>query len=549
MNLHHTHKKWVNTSLAVSLSAGLLAACGSGEEAKPASSPAAGSPAAGSAAPGASGAAATAWTPITISYWVPMDPNTARSLKTYNDSLFFQELEKRTQVKVNFQHTSTTTEKEQFNLLMASGNLPDVVEYNWTLYSGGPEKAITDKKIIPLNDLIDKNGPNLKKYLAEHPDIKKEITTDEGIIYSFPSIGTGNVNVSNGLVLRKDWLDELGLKAPETIDEWTNVLRQFKEKKGAKTPLTMVKGDFLDNERFNGAFNVGRSFYVDNGKVKYGPQEAGYKDYLKVLNAWYKEGLLDPDFATQDAKSRDAKVANGSAGAFVSGIGAISTYIKSGQTSNPKYDLTPAQHPVLKAGNQPTIFNASYDYRGIGSAAITPANKNPAETVRWLDYLYSKEGHILKSYGVEGVTFKWEGDYPRYTDLILKNPDKLTIAEAMSKYLRVAYPSPGFVGDKYYTDQYYEYPQQKQAVEVFNKYYTNVDKNRYPRASNTPEESREISPINSEIETYRQEMFLKFVLGGESLDNFDKYVKQLKTMKIDRAVELKQAALDRYNKR
>lgn len=548
MKQYNRLKKWISASAVMAVSAGLIAGCGSSEEAQSSSSPA-GVSAAASAVPDASGTVASEWVPITISYWVPMDPNSARSLKTFSDSLFYQELEKRTKVKVNFQHTSTTTEKEQFNLLIASGNLPDVIEYNWVNYSGGPTKALADKKIIPLNELIDKHAPNLKKYLEEHPNIKKEISTDDGTIYVFPSIGTGNVNVSNGLVLRKDWLDELGLNAPETIDEWTNVLRQFKEKKGAKTPLTMVKGDLFDSERFNGAFSVGIKFYVDNGQVKYGPQEAGYKDYLKVLNEWYKEGLLDPDFATQDAKSRDAKATNGSAGAFVSGIGGISTYIRSGQLSDPDYDLVPTQHPVLKTGDQPTIFNASYDFRGMGSAAITPANKNPAETVKWLDYLYSKEGHVLKSYGVEGVTFNWDGDYPRYTDLILKNPDNLTIAEAMSKYLRVAYPSPGFVGDKYYTDQFYEFPQQKQAVEVFNKYYGNVEKTRYPRAIETSEESREMSAIDAEVDTYRQEMFLKFVFGGESLDNFDNYVRTLKDMKIDRAIEIKQAGLERYSKR
>src|SRR5690606_9647447 len=125
-------------------------------------------------------------------------------------------------------------------LMIASGNLPDVIETNITTYPGGAEKAISDKVIIPLNDIIEKNAPNLKKYLDEHPEIRKEISTDSGTIYTFPAIGAGNSNVSSGFVLRKDWLKELGLEAPETIEEWTTVLRAFKEKKGVKHPLTMT---------------------------------------------------------------------------------------------------------------------------------------------------------------------------------------------------------------------------------------------------------------------------------------------------------------------
>ena len=48
----------------------------------------------------------------------------------------------------------------------------------------------------------------------------------------------------SGPILRKDWLDELGLEVPETIDEWENVLAQFKEKKGATAPLTILSSNF-----------------------------------------------------------------------------------------------------------------------------------------------------------------------------------------------------------------------------------------------------------------------------------------------------------------
>ncbi|MDF2921528.1 MAG: hypothetical protein K0R57_442 [Paenibacillaceae bacterium] len=527
--------KWLKLLTGASLLTGIAAGCGANEEQTVEAT--------------TKSSVSPSSEPVQLTYWLPLPADAARSLKSYGESLLYQEMEKKTGVKVSFQHPATGSEKEQFNLLIASGKLPDILETNFVSYPGGPEKAIADKVIIPLNDIIDKHAPNLKKFLDSNPDIKKDISTDSGVIYAFPGIGVGNTNVSSGLVLRKDWLDELGLAVPETIDEWTHVLRQFKEKKNAKTPLTMVMGDF-GPDRFNGAYGVGATFYQNGGKVKYGPYEQAYKDYLAQMNVWFKEGLLDPDFSTQDAKSKDAKVTNGTAGAYAGYIGGgIGKYLPAVQPANPSFDLVGAQHPVLKKGDEPSIFFAAYSYRGDGSAGITTSNKKPEATAEWLDTFYSEEGNLLKTFGVEGVTYTMVNGQPKYTDLIMKNPDKLSVGEAMSKYLRVSQPAPGFVGDDRYFDQYYNYEQQKQASAVYNKYYANLVKTRMPQVSQTPEEAQELSSILAEIDTYRSEMFLKFIMGAEPIANFDKFCDQLKKMGIERAIELKQAALDRYNNR
>ncbi|MDF2937548.1 MAG: hypothetical protein K0Q90_2921, partial [Paenibacillaceae bacterium] len=480
--------KWVKLLAGASLLAGIGAGCGSGTENSAGEAPA------GSKAPSAQ--------PVQLTYWAGLPADAARSIKNYGEALVYQEMEKRTGVKISFQHPATGSEKEQFNLMIASGKLPDVIESNFVNYPGGPEKAIADKVLIPLNDIIDKHAPNLKAYLDKNPGTRKDISTDSGLIYAFPGIGVGNTNVSSGLVLRKDWLTELNLAVPETMEEWTQVLRQFKEKKGVKTPLTMVMSDF-SADRFTGAYGISDAFFQESGKVKFGPYEAAFKDYLAQMNAWYKEGLLDPDFATQDAKSKDAKITNGITGAYAGFIGGgMGKYLPAAKTANPAYDLVGAQHPVLKKGDQPNIFLAAYSYRGEGSAGITPANKSPEATAKWLDYFYSEEGNMLKSFGVEGVTYTLVNGQPKYTDLIMKNPDKLSVGEAMSKYIRVSQPAPGFVGDDRYFQQYFNYEQQKQASAVYNKYYENVTKSRMPQVSQTPDEAQELASIMAEVDTY-----------------------------------------------
>jgi putative aldouronate transport system substrate-binding protein len=70
-----------------------------------------------------------------------------------------------------------------------------------------------------------------------------------------------------------------------------------------------------------------------------------------------------------------------------------------------------------------------------------------------------------------------------------------------------------------------------------------------PPITMTADEGAEYSRIMSDIETYRKEMVLKFILGTEPLSNYDSFVNQIKSMNIDRAIELQQAALDRFNQR
>ena len=78
--------------------------------------------------------------------------------------------------------------------------MPDIIEYKWINYAGGPQKAIDDGVIIALNDYM-QYAPNLKKFLDEHPDIANMVKTDEGNYYCFPFLrgdslflGTGSGN-------------------------------------------------------------------------------------------------------------------------------------------------------------------------------------------------------------------------------------------------------------------------------------------------------------------------------------------------------------------
>ena len=95
--------------------------------------------------------------------------------------------------------------------------------------------------------------------------------------------------------------------------------------------------------------------------------------------------------------------------------------------------------------------------------------------------------------------------------------------------------------------QYSPRPQQQESLVIWAD--TNADQTTLPRVTLTPEESEEAADIRSDLDTYTKEMFASFIMGSESLDNYDTYLEQLKTIGVERYVELYQGALERYNQR
>ena len=114
-----------------------------------------------------------------FTYWCSMDGASSVSLESYADMLFYQELEKRTGVHIDFIHPVKGSKgSEAFVTMISSSDLPDMIEYTWSLYSGGPELAIEDGVIIALNDYLEEYAPNYYNYMEGEEGKKRN--RDEG---------------------------------------------------------------------------------------------------------------------------------------------------------------------------------------------------------------------------------------------------------------------------------------------------------------------------------------------------------------------------------
>ena len=150
---------------------------------------------------------------------------------------------------------------------------------------------------------------------------------------------------------------------------------------------------------------------------------------------------------------------------------------------------------------------------------------------------------LFYNFGKEGESYDMIDGYPTYKPELLATDDGRSVAEKLTMNCLGSNEGP-FIQDKRYIEQYYGREQQQDALvkwsdNDFNKY-------RLPELTLTMEESMEYNSIMADVNTYASEMFAKFVIGTEPIENFDVYVEKLKSLKVERAMKLQQDAYERF---
>ena len=486
----------------------------------------------------------------TITIWDGWFPFFSAFFESFDDTLFFQEMEKRTGVKTEFTLVNAEQAAEQFNLMVATGDYRDLMHDVDTNYVGGLDKAWEDEVIIPIDDLMSEWMPNYKKVIYSNAKFVDDLTSDEGNMYLISIVREDPGFPDYGLVIRQDWLDKIGKDRPETYDEYYDVLTAFKNEIGASAPMMLSNCGSYPGNFFCSGFGVNGSlvngsqpFYQVDGQVKYGPMEEGYKKYLETMAKWYSEGLIYQDFYTHfesNTMPPDGLVTGDQMGVFGCNTQDIAERYNSVTGTNEELRLVAAFDPVENKGDT-THFASDRTGEAGGGYCISTACEDLETVARWADYIYTEEGQLLSNFGVEGETFDYdENGEPKLGDLILHNEIMPTML-AITKYTTF-----NLVGVEDAYRMYAEYtPEQWEAGEIWSMGDSDYTIPR--KVSMTTEESEIFASTYSDIATYVAEHTLSVILGKENIDDlWDEYVSNIESMDIATCIEQQQSAYDRY---
>ena len=389
-------KKALLVSLMVALVLSLLAACGNNNDGQPAST----------------------GTGTKTETETPAKSGEIKELSLFIDASWYpvkewkgpvaEKITEKTGVKLN---VTVATDDKQLPLMIASGDLPDLV------FTYANIDRLSDSKLsYPWNELIEQYTPDFKidkTRIAIHTmddgnfyTVRNAFATQEEMAQNKYSVGS---ECNPVIAVREDILKELGNPAIDSLDDFVKVLGMVKEKYPDMVPLIMdkewIEQYFLQQMGVEALLD---GWYERDGKVDYAIRQPEMVEFFKFMNSLYRNGyILAENFAHTNDQIDDQYATSGKAFAHshtVSVADADNIKIKNAGDSF-TFKMLPS------ALSERTVSVSS----GLGFAGtfITKKNKDPEASIKFLQYLASDEGKKLTMFGVEGEHWTWnEEGYP-----------------------------------------------------------------------------------------------------------------------------------------
>ena len=483
-----------------------------------------------------------------------------------NKRAIFERLEQKTNVHVDW--TAIPSDQWGDKIALQMVNYKTLQDF---VFSGGFSdsnllKYADQGVIIPLEDYIEKDMPNLKKVFEKYPEYKTMVTATDGHIYSLPwieQLGEGKTaiqTVGGMSYINKKWLDFLKLEVPTDIESFENVLQQFKDHaseiqaefniEGSIIPMSCIvnNGDqdpaILINGFGEGYGDADKDRHIavtKDKKVISAATQEGYKEGIKWLHKLYAKGLIDPECFTQEWSTYVSKGKSGRYGVCftwdIANIDNLKDWVPLPALTADIRNITP----------QNGSFTSGFDR---GRCVVTALAKHPALVCSWLDQMYAPMQSPQNNWGTYGEKDKFnifvmstnsKGE-PMLKHAPLGDVSPVEVREAQSV------GGPLAILNEYY-NVYVTVPDDAQyRLDWIKDIYT-PDMNTkyvYPNVFMSQKDTEEISNLLADIKAEINTKKSDWIMNGMSDEDWNEYIKKLDAYGLQRFLEIYQSYLDKY---
>lgn len=466
--------------------------------------------------------------------------------------------------------------------LAADTNVPDVIRFDLDI--SALNQLYDSGKVLNLSDYAD-SMPDVVATFEEIPSLVQGNCTADGDILRIPSIAYNIQHVSNWANIRRDWLDELGLEAPTTTEEFREVLRAFQEndmngnnKKDEVYAANYEAMNIVLSPAFGvkGMTEATDSWYVDeNGKVYCSMLTDEAKAYVEYVASMFAEGLFWVDgFTDNGSQSMIMVNENRRAGKFGAYWDSLLDNIDANAYGRP--DEYNPMLPLSDGTHDAQIM--VQNYLGQTSVFLTKDCPAPERVLAFYNWCYSKEA----------ATILYSGDDPNnmiyYKEVALA--DKITAEQAAMLELdgsettleltaegeALAAKERSMSGYLGANNGLWPMKAINTSQEIAIDFYTSYDHAATRSASDLEmnynyltwpyEEGNSFSNLNLAVMTndqyqvildhadlfvYMNEMYRKFMTGVEPMSNWDAFVAECYNQGMDAVLEVVQARYDALN--
>ena len=469
------------------------------------------------------------------------------------------DMEAATGVTLEFVEVGSASANEQFNLMIASGEMTDLIPVR-EYYTGGLSMAYEEDIIIDINEYTEENMPNfLGVFNTLDETTQKEALTD-GMMLAFSTINDGSYS-GNGMITRADWMEAQGIEFSGnliSLDEFTEFLRTMHT--AYNTPYTyyMYDGTIGLEAAFDTEIPVlvadgfmtfvTSAIYREGDVVKSGWVTDGYREYLEWMRMMMDEGVIYEDFLSLDGDRGVVNTAQGNGEVAVWQANADKMEEIYGYTTDPNFKVT-AMPNVTADPDATYVWQQDQSLIAQGGMSISTSCEQPELVCQWMNYFWTTDGYNMANYGVEGESLKWEGETPTFD---WETPTTVTGMNAPNAEMALElFTAKRFV--TFYADNDRLLPTFPEsalaAVEMWT--FEGTDERFYPTSlenSFSVEENEAIAEYENDLLTYAEETCLEFMTGALELndDNWNEYVSTCEEMGINEIIAVYQNAYDQY---
>ena len=479
----------------------------------------------------------------------------------YQDSPFPTAVEEETGVHVEYIMIDRNSRGDNFSVLLAADELPDICSQVTWFYPGVFKDAIlSDHFFVNLYDYRD-YMPNymfeVMKTAATDIDLRSAVFLEDTVIGQFHCL-EDQIYPTTALFIRGDWLKKLDIDRDSIItwEDTHEVLLAFQNQIPTAVYPAMLYNTitggaehwlFYDTLGFCSEY--GPSVMVDgSGQVYASLTTDRDRNLMTEINKWFSEGLFDPNWASYDGTNNpifEQRMEGDTFGYLTFAVSDITG--KQYLIDDPDCAWMMLPDPVLEKGQ--TLHVGTKGTRVYyGNASVSTRCENIPLAITWLDWRYSPAGSMLMSWGPEGVTFEYdEAGNRRLTELIWNNPDFPGAITPLSWcYTNNIICDPGLD----FGSAHYAYPGGESVMEAF-AYYGTIQNNDYAYVWPSDcvlnaEEQEEANSIMSDMATFIRENYLAFVDGSIPMSQWDTYAAGLEVVGLDRYLAVYQQAYDNY---
>ena len=487
----------------------------------------------------------------------------------WNDTNMVAEIEKRLGIKLECTSFEADIWSTQFTLMLASEELPDIV-INPGITLSEVSNYGAQGYFLDMSEYIEKYAPNIQAAMEKFPTYRNYVTSPDGGIYTLCTATENIIALVPRTWLNKTWMDNLGLSYPTTLDELHDVLVAFKEQDAngngdATDEIPLSNNVEYTCSAFLNAFgfDTRATAYLlqadENGKVYLGETTDAYKAYLTYMNGLWNEGLIDVDFFVQSGDEFRAKAAEDKLGMYGDSAPFVAASKDISYDSNFYWigALTGEYRDTATIVTNPAVYTTA-------EIVVNAETEYPAEIVRLLDYYFTEEGSLAGAYGYEGVDWDLNyltipgleefgvatmyqpegfssGEEYRYKKAIINEAFKMIVPIVNTQYDAMLQADEAqleaMVPEYGWAVQFVRQGMNREGVQLVE---------RFPTLLYTEAESTERTQLYTDIQLYLSNMQAQFITGQVGIeDGWDEFLAQLKTMQLDRLLEIEQAAYDR----